>query len=58
MGCDRRAIKLYGDIDGPHSCGRVSVAVEGFGGVMAMIDGDGCSGKCDIVLVVVKLFQQ
>ena len=51
-------MRFYGDIDDSYSCGRVSVTVEGLGGVMVMIDGDGCSGKCDIVLVVVKLSQQ
>ena len=51
-------MRFYGDIDGPYSFGRVSVAVEGLGGVMVIVDGDGCSGKGDIVLVVVKLFQK
>ena len=50
-------MRFCGDIDGPHSCNRVSVAVKRFGGVMVMINGDGCSGKCNILLVVAKFSQ-
>ena len=58
MGRDRRGLKFCGDIDGSHTCGRVSVAINGFGGAMMMVNGYSFFGKCNVVFVVAKLSQR
>ena len=55
MGSDCRRMRLGGNIHGPHTCGGVTLAVEGERWVVVMVDGDGCAGKCDIVSVITKL---
>ena len=55
MGSDWRGMRLGGNINGPHTRGGVTLAVEGGRGVVVMVDGDGCAGKCNIVSVVTKL---